>query len=242
MKNKYTNDLEFEDESANYFERGYGHREIRELPPSIFLERVISNSGLNPKGMDVLEIGCGAAPNLNWLHSSFDCRCTGVEPNKAVVEKLRRNYPGMRFEQAEAKALPFEDAAFDLVLIRSVLHWIRRDTVLHAIGEAVRCSRAYLIISDFFPSSAFKTPYRDRVDFFTFHIDYGPVILGLGIFDLMYEETGIAYLENGIPVFEPIADDVHRTGRHDWDCVKTSIYRRDDERIATKSQSSFEGF
>lgn len=65
---------------------------------------------------DILEIGVGTG--LTFPHYGPRARVTGIEPAaplyRAAVERARRR--GYRVEQADAQALPFPDASFDVVV------------------------------------------------------------------------------------------------------------------------------
>jgi len=70
-------------------------------------------------GRDVLEVGCGAAQCARWLADqgahvvAFDLSARQLRHARRIDEQLGR--PALRLVQAEATALPFASARFDLV-------------------------------------------------------------------------------------------------------------------------------
>jgi SAM-dependent methyltransferase len=69
-------------------------------------------------GRDVLEVGCGAAQCARWLtdqgaHAvAFDLSARQLQHARRIDQQLGR--PALRLVQAEATALPFADASFDV--------------------------------------------------------------------------------------------------------------------------------
>lgn len=78
-----------------------------------------------PAGSDVLEIGCGGGAGLGYL-AAHGARVTGVDIDEAILDHPRRHYTGrdgITVRQADAEALPFEDASFDTVLIFEAIYY-----------------------------------------------------------------------------------------------------------------------
>lgn len=75
---------------------------------------------------DVLDVGCG--PGTNFEHYGPRARVTAVDYNPGMVDLARRTLAGMaaphppiEVRQADAQALPFEDASFDAYVTTLVL-------------------------------------------------------------------------------------------------------------------------
>jgi SAM-dependent methyltransferase len=71
-------------------------------------------------GLDVLEVGCGAAQAARWLVSA-GARVTAFDVSRGQLEQSRRldEQTGIvvgRVVQADAQALPFRSTAFDVVV------------------------------------------------------------------------------------------------------------------------------
>ena len=86
-----------------------------------YQETVFQRLGLRLRGSErVLDLGCGDGNDADWFASR--ARSTvGVDlhqhPRWAALTR-----PGLRFQCANAEALAFEDASFDVVFMKDVLH------------------------------------------------------------------------------------------------------------------------
>ncbi|AMR34198.1 methyltransferase type 11 [Mucilaginibacter sp. PAMC 26640] len=77
----------------------------------------------------VLDAGCGGGRNLVYfLQNGFDV--FGIDPNpdavaaaQALANELAPGKPATNFITCSAENMPFEDAAFDLVICNAVLHF-----------------------------------------------------------------------------------------------------------------------
>lgn len=70
-------------------------------------------------GEHVLEVGCGAG---HVLEKFAECRRTGIDLSPIMLERTRRRLGGdLPLSRASADALPFHDAAFDIVVCTEVL-------------------------------------------------------------------------------------------------------------------------
>ena len=226
MEKDYS-DTTFATESLAYFERNYGNKDLTGLPPNKFLVDAIKNSGIDVSGSKALEVGCGGGMNLRWLSVKYMCHCFGVEPSSKLIEILSHTYKNIGFKAASSNNLPFETNSFDLVLLRSVLHWIDRNFILQSLGEAIRVSRKWIIISDYCPSIPYKVPYKYKKDLFTWKIDYEQLLLNTGILDLIFVHMVGSHVENGQEQALELDASTHKTGKYDWNCIKTSIFRKD---------------
>jgi ubiquinone/menaquinone biosynthesis C-methylase UbiE len=86
----------------------------------------------------VLDIGCGDGADTEWL-----ARQAGTTLGIDLIEHPRwkaRSRPDLRFQRADAKALPYEDHSFDLVFMKDVLHHC--PSPLDVLLEARRVSSA----------------------------------------------------------------------------------------------------
>jgi SAM-dependent methyltransferase len=70
-------------------------------------------------GLDVLELGCGAA-QFGLALTALGARVVGLDASERQLEHARRNVAaaglGMELVHGSAEALPFDDARFDLVV------------------------------------------------------------------------------------------------------------------------------
>jgi SAM-dependent methyltransferase len=70
-------------------------------------------------GDRVLDVGSATGTISHYL-STFGCDTVGVDLSPAGVARARRLHPELRFEVADAAALPFPDASFDKVVAADV--------------------------------------------------------------------------------------------------------------------------
>lgn len=77
-------------------------------------------------GHTVLDIGCGVGITAIQLASRFGCRVAGVDLDTLTIEYARHNIhragpeDTITLSQGDIQALPFADAAFDVVTIEAV--------------------------------------------------------------------------------------------------------------------------
>jgi ubiquinone/menaquinone biosynthesis C-methylase UbiE len=90
---------------------------------------------------DILEIGVGTG--LTFEHYGPDARVTGIEPAGELLEAARERARGRgyRVEQADAQALPFPDASFDIVVSTLVFCSIPDAALVGVLNEARRVLR-----------------------------------------------------------------------------------------------------
>jgi SAM-dependent methyltransferase len=122
-----------------------------------FLSHLVALCGLRPEDR-VLDVGCGvgrlARPLAGYL--SIDGAYAGFDVNPDAIawcERRYRHYPNFRFAHADVRnarynpggageavayAFPFEDGAFDVVVLMSVLTHLTADEALHYLGQVRR--------------------------------------------------------------------------------------------------------
>lgn len=124
-----------------------------------------------PRTARVLDIGSGLGGSARYLASAYDCDVVGVDLTSsfcqaatelsAIVGLAERT----RFHQANALALPFHDASFDVVWTEHAQMNIADKRTFY--GEAVRVLRpgGHLVFSDVFRGPAgdahYPTPWAD---------------------------------------------------------------------------------
>jgi ubiquinone/menaquinone biosynthesis C-methylase UbiE len=91
-------------------------------------------------GIRILDVGCGSGGLARRLVEE-GADVTGVDPNPQALTAARTLAPAARFEEASAEALPFEDAAFDVVIILNALHHVPFDVMDRALAETARVLR-----------------------------------------------------------------------------------------------------
>jgi trans-aconitate methyltransferase len=73
-------------------------------------------------GERILDLGCGTG-QLTAEVARCGAEVVGVDASPEMIVSARRNFPTLRFEVADAAALPFREE-FDAVLSNAALHWI----------------------------------------------------------------------------------------------------------------------
>ena len=80
-------------------------------------------------GRRVLDVGCGTG--LVAAALSERARVSAVDPEPEMLAVARRRLPAdVELRRAPAEELPFEDAAFDAVVLRLVVHLVDRRRAL----------------------------------------------------------------------------------------------------------------
>ncbi|MCC7209232.1 MAG: methyltransferase domain-containing protein [Anaerolineae bacterium] len=108
--------------------------------------RLFEQSGLNallaePKTRRVLDVGCGGGQAALWLKAQYPhLQIQGIDLSEPQIARAQRRAQRQRadvtFEVANAQALPFPDASFDVVCsFGSAKHW---PDPLKGIGECWR--------------------------------------------------------------------------------------------------------
>lgn len=73
----------------------------------------------------VLDVGTGTGKAARLLAERFpDADVVGVDQAEAMVAEARRLGGGVRYEAADAAALPFEEGAFDLVVLLNMIPFV----------------------------------------------------------------------------------------------------------------------
>jgi SAM-dependent methyltransferase len=214
----------FHSESREYFVRNFQGKSLREIPLSAYIEPVLRISPIDVEGGALLEIGCGAANNLYHLSRRFKAaRAVGTEPSGEVVRWLAQSYPEFEFRESDSRRLPFRTNEFDLVLLRSVLHWVDRNYLLQTLGEAIRVARRFLLMSDFAPEHPYSVVYHHQPDFRTFKSDYRDLV----------EATGFMRCRASLSFND----------RDPWNAMRTSLFEKIpfDEAFPVREKESFGG-
>jgi ubiquinone/menaquinone biosynthesis C-methylase UbiE len=74
----------------------------------------------------ILDLGCGTGIVARVLRERLGGAATivGIDASAAMIEKARSIAPDLDFRQANAMALPFPDASFELVLSQQMLQFV----------------------------------------------------------------------------------------------------------------------
>jgi ubiquinone/menaquinone biosynthesis C-methylase UbiE len=86
---------------------------------------IFQRMGLDVRGKDVLEIGCGNGHGAYLLNQGSPCSYVGLDVMEEQIEKAHQRYPQYQFLVQDATDLSrFGEASQDMVIIFGVLHHI----------------------------------------------------------------------------------------------------------------------
>jgi pseudaminic acid biosynthesis-associated methylase len=139
------------------FGRDYTDRNDVERPARIEVWRRILDGV--PVG-SILEVGCNAGWNLEYLHRLGYTDAQGIEPQTYAVEQLRARRPHLRAQVGTAFDLPFADASFDLVFTSGVLIHIDGADLPRALAEMHRVSRRFVLAIEYDHPTEQEIHYR----------------------------------------------------------------------------------
>jgi ubiquinone/menaquinone biosynthesis C-methylase UbiE len=111
--------------------------------PALFLEwapRMAAAAGVEPN-QRVLDVACGTGVLARALAERVKPggTATGLDINEGMLAVARRKAPGIEWRHGAAESLPFDDAAFDVVVSQFGLMFFQDRT--KAIGEMLRVLR-----------------------------------------------------------------------------------------------------
>jgi len=127
---------------------------------------LLSYTNLNGKE-GLLEVGCGTGLVAKYIAKNYNCKVVGIDVDPEQIGLAGKDsvgIPTIRFLEADATNLPFEDSSFDIVLSFGVLHHIYN--WLDALKEAERVLRAkgYFVYADIiYPSWATKMDRTSKI-------------------------------------------------------------------------------
>lgn len=79
----------------------------------------------DPKGLDVLDVGCGDGAAAERLATAGASSVVGADPSERMLELARSRADGrVRYVRARAEDLDFPDASLDLIVSSLALHYV----------------------------------------------------------------------------------------------------------------------
>jgi SAM-dependent methyltransferase len=120
----------------------------------------------------VLEIGCASGSRLGWLRQNRGFECYGIDPSAKAVQAAIAH--GVLAQQGTADSLPFDTAAFDIVVFGFCLYLCDREDLFQIAREADRVLRnpGWMVIHDFYSPTPSQRPYHHRSGVVSFKMDY----------------------------------------------------------------------
>ena len=80
---------------------------------------------------------------------------------------------------------------------------------------------------------------KHKKNFYTFHIDYIPILISTGIIEIVKENIGRIVVENNSDTFKKVNEEEWESGKYDYDIVKTTLLRKNFTNLTEKKESDF---
>lgn len=120
--------------------------------------------GVLGQGTRVLELGAGSGLATAPM-AAVGAAVTAVEPGPALAGLLRRRVPEATVVEGTAETVPLADAAFDLAVVATAVHWFDLDVVLPRLHRALVPGGHLAVWRHVFGDPAVPlTPFRARTD------------------------------------------------------------------------------
>ncbi len=120
-----------------------------------------------PAGARILDIGCGLAATVAWLHEQGWTGAVGLDRSSLLLAGRDPLHAGLPLVQADAVHLPFAGRCFDLVLAECVLSLMAEPARMLAECRRVMTAGASLVITDLYRKGSWIAVPQER------HSSYG---------------------------------------------------------------------
>ena len=107
----------------------------------------------------VLEIGCNIGGNLQFLRSRLR-EVWGLDIKAGALRVAQERDPDVKTVLGRARALPFDDDYFDLVISAGVLIHQPDDALNDVMTEMVRCSNRFVLAAEYHAHETTEVRYR----------------------------------------------------------------------------------
>ncbi len=148
-----------------------------------------------PKDASFLEVGCNSGNQLILLREMGYSNLSGVELQPYALKMARARTRGISLRQGSALALPYNDAAFDVVFTSGVLIHIAPADLPRAMDEIHRCTRGYIWGLEYYAADVTEVNYRGNASLL-WKMDYVRRYLERFTDLELIQEQRIPYLEN----------------------------------------------
>jgi len=134
------------------------------------IERLFSKIDLgNVK--KVLEVGCGIGVLSSYLVEKYEWEVTGIDLDPEQIDRAKSDHEEnkyLKFLEADATKLPFEDNEFDLVLSVDALHHIpKRNKAFDEINRVLKLNGFYVLVDIALPRffGKFSIPVDEVINY-----------------------------------------------------------------------------
>ncbi len=165
-------------EGDNFHERNKAR--LSELDSLAKNDPVLKNlKQLEVEPTSVLEIGCGEGWRLEIIRREYAAKCYGVEPSAKAVSAGLELFPDLLLKTGTADSLPYDNAAFDLVIFGFCLYLVDRSDLFKVAAEADRvlAEKGQLAIFDFHSPFPYYNDYCHLPGLRAFKMNYSKMFL-----------------------------------------------------------------
>jgi len=124
-------------------------------------------TGVDIKGKDLLEVGCGRGGGLSYVNRYLSPNsATGVDLNKKAIEFCVDHYSNesINFSQGNAQNLNFQDNTFDVVInVESSHRYSQMNRFLSEVNRVLKPG-GFLLFADFRPKNGLTTLNKQLED------------------------------------------------------------------------------
>jgi len=122
-----------------------------------------------PKDAEVLEVGCGTGPICRVVADWPNVvKVVGVDPSPVLLAKARElsdGIAGIEFEEADGKALRFDDESFDVVILHTILtHVPEPEAILAEAFRVLKTGGSLALCDGDFSTATLQTGPNDPLE------------------------------------------------------------------------------
>lgn len=131
---------------------------------------------------------CDLGASNGWRVASLTAHAkTAVELSGAAIAHGTAAYPDVTFLQSPLTDVDRPSGSQHVVLLSFVLHWIARASLLDVAREVDRllAPGGHLALSDFWPASPLRVPFKHRAGLWTWKQDYSRLWLATEGYELV---------------------------------------------------------
>ena len=130
----------------DHIAKGYNelHGAEQEAKLEIIIHDVQKIKGFILEKDKILDVGCGTGIS-STIWNKLGLEVVGVDPSEELLKIAKKDYPNIKFVEAIAESLPFEDGAFDVVVSITALQ--NFEDLEKGLGEIKRVGKSKFILS-----------------------------------------------------------------------------------------------
>jgi SAM-dependent methyltransferase len=115
-----------------------------------------------------VDVGCGYG-RLTPVMAGKGWRVTGIDPDDALLDHARLNYPGAEYRQGALPDLPLEEGSVDLMLLQNVLRpLLMKDRLncLYGVGRFLSPGGVLIVVENVRPNHSDYVPEPMMIEIF----------------------------------------------------------------------------